>query len=781
MSWEVNTTNLEKNLDTLPPATNISVRVKAFNDVAVRDVVGAGGSDATWKELTNLSPGVRVQLWVTATSVIGEGSPSPRLTVVPVPTHKYAPLAVGGGQVWQVGMGAGVTLGCRGIGTPLPVVSWTKGSTHHIINGQFTQLLPGGDLHLTGVRDSANYSCWVRNTEGTDSLTHQVIVITSPDPPKLTLSHSSQDTLNLTLTPTGDGGAPILGYTLHHRGRAGEWAEMNAEPGNANVVVRGLACGAPYHLYVTAWNSHGTSTPSPVLVANTQGKPPGRPEPGRLVEVNATCITLRLYMWPEMGCAITHWKVDLGNEDDSTLWQPLHGNVERDVSDLGICDLALASRHLLRLTAYSTAGETAVVYRVATGDSAGTSFTAESVQEVILGGSVGVGGWLDAHVVAGVVSALLLATALIICVCVAFRRKRYGGYSRQGESLDNKGGGEDDNARNCEITRTHLYSPTPTKKPRGSLASLKTQDDTTDPYEICPYATFSVGSSEATLEYGLSLHAMTPRDCLDYPTHSDGHHVLEAPVYGRTSRQRSQSNYKETEIAYITSNRDRGGDYVGHSKSLSCPQPTPAPTPNPGASDQKEWEDDTRKDSGCRPHRSRSRTREACRRDSSTESNDASSPVQQRQHYQHPQIIAPQSHLAQQQLPSTVSAVTGRNRPHPLPPVRLVRRPSESSSSDTSPMTPPRPLHPPSAFSDSRELSEAECDREIHQRQRKNVSEETDSFSGAGSIGKPPSRGSGSSGGDIKAELSALLQRYQDQQLQKLRKLPEKNPYSINV
>ena len=40
----------------------------------------------------------------------------------------------------------------------------------------------------------------------------------------------------------------------------------------------------------------------------------------------------------------------------------------------------------------------------------------------------GPGGWLDAHIVAGVVSALLLATAFIICVCVAVRRRRYGGY-----------------------------------------------------------------------------------------------------------------------------------------------------------------------------------------------------------------------------------------------------------------------------------------------------------------------------------------------------------------
>ncbi|XP_068201363.1 cell adhesion molecule Dscam2-like isoform X2 [Palaemon carinicauda] len=893
--WEVNTTNLEKNLDSLPPATNISVRVKAFNDVgasppnnpvfcvteddvpgppvrvrvivtgstsvlvtwsppqppsgdilhytlysarddqvAVRDVVGAAGSEATWRELNNLSPATRVQVWVTATTVAGEGNSSPRMTAMPSATPKHAPIAVGGGQVWRVGMGAGVTLGCRGIGTPPPVLTWIKGPGHLISNGQYTQLLPGGDLHLTGVRESSNYTCRVTNSEGSDSLTHQVIVITTPEPPKLTLAYATYDSLNLSITPSRDGGAPILGYTLHHRGRAGEWAEMSAEPGTVSVVVRGLACGAPYHLYLTAWNTQGTSTPSPVLIANTQGKSPGRPEPGNLVEVNTTCVILRLYAWPEMGCPITHWKVDLGSEADSNLWQPLHSHVDRDTTDLGLCDLSSTSWHLLRLTAVSTAGETSVVYRVATRDHTGGSMTAESVQEVMLGSASGVGGWLDAHVVAGVVSALLLATALIICVCVAFRRRRYGGY-RQGESLDNKGGGEDDNARNCEITRSHLYSPTPTKKPRGSLASLKTQDDTSDPYEICPYATFSpsgvplsVGSSEATLEYGLSLHAMTPRDCLDHPAaHSDHRHALEAPTYGHASRQRSQSHYKETEIAYISNNRGRGGsgggggggggEYASRPKSISGPQPTPAPTPTPasGASEQGDWNDEGRKDTRGRPHRSRSRSRaETTRRDSSTESNDASSPVQQRQHYQHPQITTPHHHQHPQQLPPqhpqaqqqqqqqqpqpqqpqqqqqqppptavVIPVAAGRGRPHPLPPVRLARKPSDSSSSDSSPMTPPRPLHPPSAFSDSRELSEAECDREIHPGQG------LKSSSGKGRVRAAEGRSSGQAAvvseasarndGDIKAELTVLLQQYQQQH--KMQKMPEKNPYSINV
>ncbi|KAK7074156.1 hypothetical protein SK128_006884 [Halocaridina rubra] len=845
--WEVNTTNLEKNLDGLPPAANISVRVKAFNDVgssppnnpvycmteddvpeppgrvrvvvtgttrllvtwlppqpptgsilhytiysaredqvAIRDVVGAGGSEATWKEIIGLTPGTRVQVWVTATTVAGEGNPSLRLTAVPAATSKYAPVAVGGGLMWRIGAGAGVTLGCRGLGSPPSTVSWTKGASTTISNGQHTQLLPGGDLHLTGVRESSNYTCWVKNSEGVDSLTHQVIVITIPLPPKLSLSQASHNSLNLTVTPADDGDAPILGYTLHHRGRAGEWVETNVEPGPVDVVVRGLACGAPYHLYLTAWNSHGTSSPSPVLVTNTQGKQPGRPDPARLVEVNATCVILRLYAWPEVGCPITHWKVELGNEADKGSWHPLYPHVTRDVTDLSLCDLSSTLWHLLRLTASSTAGDTVVIYKVSTGDYNGGLVSAESVQEILVGGVMSVDAWLDAHVVAGVVSALLLSTALIICICVIVRRRKYGGY-RQGDSLDNKDGGEDDNARNCEITRSHLYSPTPAKKPRGSLASVKTQDETSDPYEICPYATFSVDSSEGTLEYGLSLHAMTPRDCLDHPVHSD-HHALEAPAYGHASRQRSQSHYKETEIAYI-SNRDRG-EYANRPKSISGTQSTPAPP----SAEPRMWAEESRKDTRSRPHRSRSLTRtESTQRDSSTESNDASSPVQ-RQHYQQPQVIhhhqqqqllgQQNPHQQEQNLPQHPRAIAaGRGRPHPLPPIRLVRRLSDSSSSDNSPMTPPRPLHPPSAFSDSRELSEAECDREMlpdeRPRSRDNPSP---------SAGGKRNVKNYSGGKDIKAELNVILQRYKQHQdnaqlyKEKVRNNNhQNNPYSINV
>ncbi|XP_071543543.1 uncharacterized protein [Panulirus ornatus] len=843
-TWEVSTTNLEKNLDALPPATNISIRVKAFNEVgfspsnepvfcvteddvpgpprrvrvvvtgattllvtwsppyphtgtilhytlysarddqvALREVVGAGGSEATWQEISSLTPASRVQVWVTATTLAGEGSQSPRLTAVPTPTPAHAPVAVGGGGSWRVGAGSGVTLGCRGLGSPPPAVTWTKAGTT-ITSNQLTQLLPGGDLHLSAVRETANYTCWIQNSVGIDSLTHQVIAVTTPPPPTIALASATHDALNLTITPEGDGGAPILGYTLHHRGRAGEWLETGADPGVKSVVVRGLPCGAPHHLYITAWNSHGTSSPSPVLLTNTLGSSPGRPDPAKLVEVNVTCVTLRLYVWPELGCPITHWKVELGSEESEESWTPLHAHVTRETTDLGLCDLTLASWHLLRITAASTSGDTSVVYRVATRDHSGGSIAAKPVQEVLVGAPVGTDGWLDAHVVAGVVSAVLLAAALIICVCVAVRKRRYGGY-RQGESLDSKGGGEEDNARNSEITRSHLYSPTPTKKPHGSLVSLKSQDDASDPYEICPYATFSVGSSEGTLEYGLSLHALTPRDCLDHPVHSD-RHAQQSPAYGQAGRQRAQSHYKETEIAYI-SNRSHG-EYANRPKSFSGTQPTSATTPAPsvGTSEQGVWAEESRKDTRNRPHRPRSLSREGAQCDSSTESNDASSPVQQRQHYQHPQIPPQQHHQHHtHQLPPQhpQQQPAGRAGPHPLPPVRLARVRSESSSSDSSPLTPPRPLHPPSAFSDSREFSEAECDREVLHAQGSSV---------GNAVQARRRRSDGQGGNDnITSELTVLLQRYKQQQQQeqsvqqkhqqKLHRGSQNNPYSINV
>ena len=76
-------------------------------------------------------------------------------------------------------------------------------------------------------------------------------------------------------------------------------------------MLRSLPCGAPVQLFATAWNSYGTSAASQVLVASTKGAPPPRPDPQKLIEVNSSCVILRLYTWPEQGCPISHWRVSV--------------------------------------------------------------------------------------------------------------------------------------------------------------------------------------------------------------------------------------------------------------------------------------------------------------------------------------------------------------------------------------------------------------------------------------------------------------------------------------
>lgn len=68
------------------------------------------------------------------------------------------------------------------------------------------------------MQETANYTCWARNSVGVDSLTHQVVALTPPSPPTLALAQATHHSLNLTITPNSDGGAPILGEMKRHSG-----------------------------------------------------------------------------------------------------------------------------------------------------------------------------------------------------------------------------------------------------------------------------------------------------------------------------------------------------------------------------------------------------------------------------------------------------------------------------------------------------------------------------------------------------------------------------------
>jgi hypothetical protein len=72
-------------------------------------------------------------------------------------------------------------------------------------------------------------------------------------------------------------------------------------------MLQGLYCGSAYLLYLAAQNRIGSSSPSPTLTVKTQGRAPGYPEAQMLLSPNSTSVLLRLHMWPDNDCPLTHF------------------------------------------------------------------------------------------------------------------------------------------------------------------------------------------------------------------------------------------------------------------------------------------------------------------------------------------------------------------------------------------------------------------------------------------------------------------------------------------
>ncbi|CAL4146743.1 unnamed protein product, partial [Meganyctiphanes norvegica] len=433
--------------------------------------------------------------------------------------------------------------------------------------------------------------------------------------------------------------SPIAGYRLHHRnGFGGDWQEVIESPsGSASTTVelRNLPCGSSRHVYITAFNSHGTSPQSNMLITSTQGSYPRHPDKMQLLEMNSTCLTIRPYTWFENGCPITHWKIE--ESVTETSWKVVHAHLPRSTTDVGLCSIAIAqSWYLLKATAYSTAGELAVVYKIDVRQFLKGPIKYAMIEEVFMD-DVGnpARGWIDVHVITGVISAVFMTIALVICVSVAFYKRKYTRNKQRGTLCSTI---ETDNARNSELTQARLYSPTSRKKSRASLGSIKTLSDAKDSYEICPYATCSgAGTIEDSLIYGLSLHdESSSRDLMDHPPPLD----LDEPTYGE--HRRHSSHYKKI---------------------------------------------------GNMPRRN---SMYKCKDDSSSQHYAGS-------HYNQTENPLYQEHKLQKKTVQEVTSKDTGRQPSP-------RTTSRSQSNISSPSI-MRGFHPPSAFTNTKDL--AECDREL--------------------------------------------------------------------
>ena len=206
-------------------------------------------------QVDNLNPSSRYEFWVTAHTTIGEGTPSQKVTLTPT-TRIPAKIASFDDTFVAVAK-TDVHLPCIAVGNPFPQLHWKIGGTPIPKNDKIRQL-PDGSLQITRVRkaDAGKYTCMVNNKFGQDMVVHELIVNGPPEPPNVSISSQTTDSVTLKLrAKNAEDKTPVHGYNLHFKAEFGDWNTEIIPFGTEEYTLDDLLCGKEYSLYVTAYNS----------------------------------------------------------------------------------------------------------------------------------------------------------------------------------------------------------------------------------------------------------------------------------------------------------------------------------------------------------------------------------------------------------------------------------------------------------------------------------------------------------------------------------------------
>ncbi|KAK6619885.1 hypothetical protein RUM44_006285 [Polyplax serrata] len=149
--------------------------------------------------------------------------------------------------------------------------------------------------------DRGEYICEASNAYGQDHMSILLLVQEPPSSPK-NLHTATQTSRTITVSwppPLTSGDAKIMSYKLQYKEARDVWHEHNAQKTVSGeetvVVVTNLKPATSYHFRLYAENQLGTSEPSDVLQAATEGEPPNGPP--QQVSVEAVAPTILRLIW----------------------------------------------------------------------------------------------------------------------------------------------------------------------------------------------------------------------------------------------------------------------------------------------------------------------------------------------------------------------------------------------------------------------------------------------------------------------------------------------------
>ncbi|XP_069972795.1 cell adhesion molecule Dscam1 isoform X4 [Penaeus vannamei] len=426
------------------------------------------------------------EVWVTASTRMGEG-PKSSVTVV-TPSH-----TVGAG-IWAVGGNLtaawkeDVSLPCGAVGVPEPVLTWSHETLHIPESHSRFTVQPDGTLTLTDIQrsDSGQYTCTASNHHGVDSVTYNLTVLVPPSAPSLHVTETTASSIRVQWSVEDTGGASLQGATLHYRSAGGEWMTAEVEGSHRAYTAKGLRCGTLHHFYLTAHNHIGTSTASSTVEARTKGRPPEAPPQFQFVTSNSSQATLYLAQWSDGGCPISHYSVQYRLAGMSH-WTTVGSEIPPSRT-YAVGGLDAGERYELRVTAFNSAGATPAHYKVITPGRGGTGMGVSAGGGVWGGAAPTSPVWRDPRVlVPAAVSALaLLLTVTTVCVCL---RRRPSNTPRQKEVPEGvTSSGEEKTAMQArEDVYTTVRRPPPA--PPQSTPELRDHNGEYSEEDIYPYAT----------------------------------------------------------------------------------------------------------------------------------------------------------------------------------------------------------------------------------------------------------------------------------------------------
>ncbi|XP_044016307.1 Down syndrome cell adhesion molecule-like protein Dscam2 isoform X2 [Aphidius gifuensis] len=311
----------------------------------------------------NLHKRTQYSFHVAAVTSVGEGPKTHSVTASPS-SHVHA-------AIYSFGMSAivpckqDVTLSCQSVGKPS--ILWKQWGQIVKTSGRIT-IHNDGSLHISDLHreDSGNYTCHVENSHGSDQITHRLTVQVPPLTPLLLATSTTSHSISVQWKPGDDGGSIIRGYILHYKRKFGEWEEVKVSNKINGYLLSQLWCGTEYQIYLTAYNKIGMGKPSEFVKATTKGSKPAN-TPGnvdKFITVNISWIVLHLSLWNDGGCPITWFELEY-KKNEEELWTLVSNNIEI-LKSYTLSELQPGTTYDIRVRAHNNAGSSVAEYKITT-------------------------------------------------------------------------------------------------------------------------------------------------------------------------------------------------------------------------------------------------------------------------------------------------------------------------------------------------------------------------------------------------------------------------------